>query len=89
MSRARQTSFSGRGETITGASGNSVPKTGTRTIGSVERLTPTVRLICGDVAEKLKRHVPDGAADVAIADPPYWLSRYNQFAKPMSSSLSE
>ena len=76
VSRARQTSFGGRGERITGGNGNSVPKTGTGTIGSVEQLTPTVRLICGDVAEMLKRHVPDGAADVAIADPPYWLSRY-------------
>ena len=33
VSRARQTSFGGRGARITGGSGNSVPKTGTGTIG--------------------------------------------------------
>ncbi len=76
VSRARQASFGGRGERITGGIGNSVPKTGVVTIGHVEHLTPTVQLICGDVAETLKRHLPDGVADVAIADPPYWLSRY-------------
>jgi DNA modification methylase len=43
----------------------------------VETLTPTTRLICGDVAGALAQHVADGEADVAIADPPYWLSRYH------------
>jgi DNA modification methylase len=76
VSRARQAAFGGRGERITGGSGNSVPKTGIGTIGNIEQLTPTVRLICGDVADMLRRHVPDGEADLAIADPPYWLSRY-------------
>jgi DNA modification methylase len=76
VSSARQAAFGGRGERITDG-GNSVPTTGFGTIESIEQLTPTVRRICGDVAEMLKRHVADGTADIAILDPPYWLSRYN------------
>ena len=66
VSSARQAAFGGRGERITDG-GNSVPTTGFGTIESIEQLTPTVRRICGDVAEMLKRHVADGTADVAIA----------------------
>lgn len=42
----------------------------------VEKLTETNSLICGDVADMLKAHVPNGFADVAIADVPYFVSRY-------------
>ena len=77
VSRTRQVSFGGRGERIASAIGNSVPMSGSETSGAVETLTPTTRLICGDVAGVLAQHVADGEADVAIADPPYWLSRYH------------
>jgi DNA modification methylase len=76
ISRSRQISFSGRGQRILSAGGNSVPMSASETSCLVEMLTPTNRLICGDVADMLRRHVPDATADVAIADPPFWLSRY-------------
>lgn len=46
------------------------------TPAAVETLTPINSLVCGDVVDMLKVHVADGSADVAIADVPYFVSRY-------------
>jgi len=78
ISRSRQESFGNRGERIAVTLGNSVPMSGSATSGTIETLTPTTRLICGDVADALARHVPDDTVDTAIADPPFWLSRYQR-----------
>jgi site-specific DNA-methyltransferase (adenine-specific) len=76
VSHTRQLSFGGRGERFSYPIGHSVPMSGYETSVAVETLTPVNRLICGDGADMLKRYVPDQIADIAIADPPYWLSRY-------------
>jgi site-specific DNA-methyltransferase (adenine-specific) len=56
---------------------NSVHKTDVAT-SQIEMLTHTTGLIYDDVAAGLRQRLTDGVADVVIADPPYWLSRYYQ-----------
>jgi DNA modification methylase len=76
VSRTRQIAYGGRGGRSAVALGNSVPISAFVTSGDIERLTPTTGLICGDSADSLRAHIPDGAADIAIVDPPFWVSRY-------------
>ena len=69
VSRTRELNFGGRGGRVECPGKNSVPMSVTETSGNVETLTPTNRLICGDVAASLQRHVGDATVDVGIADP--------------------
>ena len=76
VSKARQENFGTLGSLATRVR-NSVPISDTGTLAPIEQLTPASQLICGDVADMLRAHIADGSADLVIADPPYWLSRYS------------
>jgi hypothetical protein len=80
LSRTRQGTYGSQRDQIAARNGNSVSKVGDVLFGAIESLTPTNQLICGDVAGGLRSHVPDLAADLAIVDPPFWLSRYQRGA---------
>jgi hypothetical protein len=75
VSKARQETFGTLGS-LAARVRNSVPISDPGMLAAIEPLTPASRLICGDVADMLPAHIADGNADLVIADPPYWLSRY-------------
>jgi DNA modification methylase len=77
-SKVRKDNYRGLGKKTRASVGNSSsqPIETTAPAGHVEILTALNKLCCGDVVDVLKAHVADGGADLVIADPPYYLSRY-------------